>query len=187
MLIGFNFGVSWPAFNALIAAVVEGDLRQQYFGINFALVNLGIGVGGIVGGVLADVDRPATFTFIFLGDAASGLIPLTLLLWPLRHVHGRAEAHVAGADPDRQGRGGSDIGGAGVGRERERLGRKRQHDESNRELDRTQRERPEAGPQDEDLLSHRPDACVVSCRARERRDGWRRLASPHRRDRYDRG
>lgn len=91
VLIGFNFGISWPAFNALIAAVVSGDLRQQYFGINFALVNLGIGVGGIVGGVLADVDRPGTFTAIFLGDAVSGLIPLALLLGPLRHVHGRAD------------------------------------------------------------------------------------------------
>lgn len=90
VLIGFNFGVSWPAFNALIAAVVTGELRQQYFGINFALVNLGIGVGGIVGGLFADVDRPNTFTAIFLGDAASGLIPLALLLGPLRHVHGRA-------------------------------------------------------------------------------------------------
>lgn len=92
VLIGFNFGVSWPAFNALIAAVVSGELRQQYFGINFALVNLGIGVGGIVGGLFADVDRPGTFTAIFLGDAASGLIPLALLLGPLRHVHGRATA-----------------------------------------------------------------------------------------------
>lgn len=90
VLIGFNFGVSWPAFNALIAAVVTGELRQQYFGVNFALVNLGIGVGGVVGGLFADVDRPGTFTAIFLGDAASGLIPLALLLGPLRHVHGRA-------------------------------------------------------------------------------------------------
>lgn len=90
VLIGLNFGVSWPAFNALIAAVVSGELRQQYFGINFALVNLGIGVGGVIGGLFADVDRPGTFTAIFLGDAASGLIPLALLLGPLRHVHGRA-------------------------------------------------------------------------------------------------
>lgn len=90
VLIGFNLGVSWPAFNALIAAVVTGELRQQYFGINFALVNLGIGVGGVVGGLFADVDRPGTFTAIFLGDAISGLIPLALLLGPLRHVHGRA-------------------------------------------------------------------------------------------------
>lgn len=90
VLVGFNFGVSWPAFNALIAAVVSGELRQQYFGINFALVNLGIGVGGVVGGLVADVDRPDTFTAIFVGDALTGLVPLALLLGPLRHVHGRA-------------------------------------------------------------------------------------------------
>lgn len=91
VLIGVNFGVSWPAFNALIAAVVSGDLRQQYFGVNFALVNLGIGVGGIVGGLYVDVADAGTFTAIFLADAASALIPVALLLGPLRHVHGRAE------------------------------------------------------------------------------------------------
>ena len=91
VFLGINFGVSWPAFNALIAAIVSGPARQQYFGINFALVNLGIGVGGIVGGVFVDVDRPMTFTAIFLADAATMLVPIGLLLGPLRHVHGRAE------------------------------------------------------------------------------------------------
>jgi MFS family permease len=91
VLIGVNFGVSWPAFNALVASVVSGDQRQQYFGINFALVNLGIGLGGVVGGFLVNVDRPATFTVIFLADAACMLVPLGLLLGPLRHVQGRAE------------------------------------------------------------------------------------------------
>ena len=71
VLIGVNFGVSWPGFNALIAAVVQGDLRQQYFGVNFALVNLGIGIGGIIGGFYVDVDSPETFTVIFLVDAAT--------------------------------------------------------------------------------------------------------------------
>ena len=89
--LGFNFGVSWPAFNALVAAITSGPARQQYFGINFALVNLGIGLGGIVGGLYADVHRPSTFTVIFLADAASMLVPIGLLLGPLRHVHGRAE------------------------------------------------------------------------------------------------
>jgi MFS family permease len=100
VLIGINFGVSWPAFNALIAAVVAGDLRQKYFGVNFALVNLGIGVGGIVGGLYVDVADPGTFTLIYLVDAACAAIPAALLLGPLRHVHGRAvppEDDVAGA------------------------------------------------------------------------------------------
>lgn len=91
VLLGFNFGVSWPAFNALIASVVSGPLRQQYFGVNFALVNLGIGLGGVVGGLFVDVREPMTFTLIFLADAVSMLVPLGLLLGPLRHVHGRAE------------------------------------------------------------------------------------------------
>jgi MFS family permease len=91
VLIGVNFGVSWPGFNALIATVVDGELRQQYFGVNFALVNLGIGVGGIIGGFYVDVNDPATFTTIFLVDAASALIPAALLLGPLRHVHTQGE------------------------------------------------------------------------------------------------
>lgn len=91
VLIGVNFGVSWPGFNALIASVVSGDLRQQYFGINFALVNLGIGVGGIIGGFYVNVAAPETFTMIFLVDAASCLIPMALLLGPLRHVRTQSE------------------------------------------------------------------------------------------------
>lgn len=82
----------WPAFNALIASIVDGPARQTYFGINFALVNLGIGVGGVISGAVVDVHRPVTFTSIYLIDAASMLVPIGLLLGPLRHVTGRAEA-----------------------------------------------------------------------------------------------
>jgi MFS family permease len=103
VLIGVNFGLSWPGFNALIASIVDGELRQQYFGVNFALVNLGIGVGGIIGGFLVDVQNPATFTAIFLADAASGLIPMALLLGPLRHVRTQGEP----GDGDGEGGGGS--------------------------------------------------------------------------------
>ena len=91
VLMGVNFGVSWPGFNALIATIVAGELRQQYFGVNFALVNLGIGVGGIIGGFFVDVHRPETFMAIFLIDAASSLIPMALLLGPLRHVRTHAD------------------------------------------------------------------------------------------------
>ena len=91
LFIGFNFGVSWPAFNALVAAIVTGPARQQYFGVNFALVNLGIGLGGVIGGLYTDVREPSTFTVIFLVNALTMLVPIVLLLGPLRHVHGRVE------------------------------------------------------------------------------------------------
>jgi len=84
-------GVTWPAFNSMVAAIVKGPLRQQYFGVNFALVNLGIGMGGVVSGFYVDVARPGTFTTIYLVDAVCLLIPVALLLGPLRHLHARAE------------------------------------------------------------------------------------------------
>lgn len=98
-LFGVQLGVAWPAINALVATVVHGDLRQRYYGVNFALLNLGIGVGGIFGGFLVDVDRPGTFVAAFLVNAATFLAPVAVLLGPLRHLHGRAERPA----PDRHG------------------------------------------------------------------------------------
>ena len=99
-LLGVSFGIGWPAFNAMIASIVEGRLRTQYFGINFALVNLGIGLGGVLSGFLTDVERPGTFTAIFLADAACVLVPVALLLGPLRRVAGRPPPGPEGGPPE---------------------------------------------------------------------------------------
>lgn len=89
VLQGIAFGLSWPAFQSMIASVVPTGLRQRYFGVNFTLLNLGIGIGGVTGGLLVDVERVATFQAIYLADAASYLPALALLLGPLRHVGGQ--------------------------------------------------------------------------------------------------
>ncbi|WP_310962325.1 MFS transporter [Nocardioides terrisoli] len=88
---GIAFGASWPASQTMIAHVVPTEIRQRYFGVNFSLLNLGIGIGGLVGGAFLDVHRLWTFQTIYLADAASFLPGLFLLLVPLRHVAGRAE------------------------------------------------------------------------------------------------
>lgn len=88
-LTGIAFGISWPASQSLVAAVVPREMRQRYFGVNFALLNLGIGIGGIAGGLLVDVSHTPSFQAIYLGDAVSYLPALLLLLGPLRHVAGR--------------------------------------------------------------------------------------------------
>ena len=95
-LTGIAFGLSWPAWQSLVAAVIPSELRQRYFGVNFTLLNLGIGIGGVAGGFLVDVDDAFTFQAIYVGDAISYLPALLLLLGPLRHVAGRVvtEAHV---------------------------------------------------------------------------------------------
>ena len=99
-LIGISFGIGWPGFNALTSNIVSGPLRTQFFGINFALVNLGIGIGGVLSGFLTDVDRPATFTAIFLADAACMLIPIALLIGPLRRTGGPPQASAPSGPQD---------------------------------------------------------------------------------------
>jgi MFS family permease len=86
---GIAFGMSWPAWQSVVASVIPQQLRQRYFGVNFTLLNLGIGIGGVVGGLFVDVGHTRTFQTIYLVDAASYLPALLLLLGPLRHVAGR--------------------------------------------------------------------------------------------------
>jgi len=86
---GVAFGMEWPAAQSLIASAVPTELRQRYYGVNFTLLNLGIGLGGVIGGLFVDVHHPATFQVIYLVDAASFLPALYLLLVPLRHLAGR--------------------------------------------------------------------------------------------------
>ena len=43
----------------------------------------------MIGGLYADVSDPTTFTVIFLADGACMLVPIALLLGPLRHVADR--------------------------------------------------------------------------------------------------
>jgi len=97
-LLGAAGGVFWPGFNAMIGAVVPSRIRQRYFGINFTMVNLGIGIGGLLAGSLVDVHRPGTFMAIYLGNALSFVAPLAVLLGPLRHVTGKVEHPVSDQD-----------------------------------------------------------------------------------------
>ena len=86
VLLGFSGGVIWPAIQTLIGTIIPSHLRQRYFGVSFTLLNLGIGIGGILGGLFVDVTRPETFVAIYLIDAATFLAPLAIFLGPLRHV-----------------------------------------------------------------------------------------------------
>lgn len=105
---GMAVGVIFPAVQAMVASVMPSHQRQHYFGLSFTLLNLGLGIGGMLGGALVDVKRPETFELIYYVDALTFLIPLTLYLWPLRHFGGPAsrasdEREAAQASPGRGG------------------------------------------------------------------------------------
>jgi MFS family permease len=102
LMAGVAFGVSWPGFQAFIATVIPSELRQRYFGVNFTLLNLGVGIGGLAAGFFVDVDSLPTFQTIYLVDAVSYLPALVLLLVPLRHVAGRPD-HSGDSAPPREG------------------------------------------------------------------------------------
>ena len=100
-LVGASFGLSWPSSQSLVASIVPSPIRQRYFGMNFALLNLGIGIGGVAGGLVADVHRPLTFQLMYVVESASYVPVMVLLLGPLRHAGGpvRRPAQVGPAAP----------------------------------------------------------------------------------------
>lgn len=79
-LIGLGGGVIWAANTTLLSSVTADEERQKTFGLNFALLNLGIGTGTVIAGALVDLGRPSTFQLIYLIDAALYLVPFVNLL-----------------------------------------------------------------------------------------------------------
>ncbi|MGN6522780.1 MAG: MFS transporter [Actinomycetes bacterium] len=97
-LIGVGHAAFWPASQSLVSEIVGSAQRQRYFGISFTLLNAGIGVGGMVAGLVVTVSRPETFTWIYIGDSLSFVVPVLLLLGPLRHVGNGHRAPEASAE-----------------------------------------------------------------------------------------
>jgi MFS family permease len=75
----------WSGQTVILASLVNPEERQRTFGLSFTLLNLGIGIGGLISGAIVDASRPITFQAIYFGDAVSYLIPALILL-SLPHV-----------------------------------------------------------------------------------------------------
>jgi MFS family permease len=65
----------WPASASLLARLADQN-RERAFALRFLAVNAGIGVGGLVAALAADISRPLTFQLLIFADALS-----FLLLW----------------------------------------------------------------------------------------------------------
>lgn len=91
-IVGVGAAAFFPANLSLISSVIPSQLRQRYFGLNFAVLNAGIGLGGIGSGLVVDVHRPWTFVAIYVADAVTFLVPLLILVVLLRRVGGPVRA-----------------------------------------------------------------------------------------------
>ncbi|HWA65812.1 MAG TPA: MFS transporter [Mycobacteriales bacterium] len=54
------------AFDTLLASATTEAGRQRFFGLSFVVLNLGIGLGGLIGGAVADVHHPSSFQVLYL-------------------------------------------------------------------------------------------------------------------------
>ena len=65
---------SWAPQSALLGRITPPADRQRVFGMQFMLLNLGLGIGGLISAVIANVERPQTFTTLYCIDAATFLV-----------------------------------------------------------------------------------------------------------------
>lgn len=63
----------WPSQTALIARLVSGAHRQRAYGVQFMLLNLGIGLGGLLSALIVDEADPGTFVLLYRLDALTYL------------------------------------------------------------------------------------------------------------------
>ena len=69
----------WPSQSTLIARLTPAARRHAAYAQQRVTMNLGIGVGGLVGGLIASVAQPTSFTVLFVVDAATFLAYLAVL------------------------------------------------------------------------------------------------------------
>jgi predicted MFS family arabinose efflux permease len=69
----------WPSQSTLLAGLTPQARRHGAFALQRVTRNLGIGVGGLVGGLIATTSDPTSFTILFLVDAATFLVFVVVL------------------------------------------------------------------------------------------------------------
>jgi MFS family permease len=77
--IGVGTGTFWPSISVLLTALAPSEKRHAAFAVQRVALNLGIGLGGLVGGLVATTADPTSFTVLFLVDAASFLAMVAVL------------------------------------------------------------------------------------------------------------
>ncbi|HEU0195057.1 MAG TPA: MFS transporter [Gaiellales bacterium] len=70
-LAGIGNGGFWPAQSTLLATLSPVEKRPGVYAFQRMMMNLGIGLGGLVAGLIANTSDPTTFTWLFLADAAT--------------------------------------------------------------------------------------------------------------------
>ncbi|MFG3253629.1 MFS transporter [Streptomyces sp. NPDC048172] len=79
-LMGGGIAVLQPALATLIVWCSTRATRSRAFATQFFLNNLGLGVGGLIGGFLVNEHDPSSFTMLFLIEATMFMVLLAVLV-----------------------------------------------------------------------------------------------------------
>jgi len=74
LLLAVFGGAGWAPGAVLMARLVPEEHRQRAFGVNFMLVNLGIGFGGLISASVVDLRHPGSFEILYLFDALFAIV-----------------------------------------------------------------------------------------------------------------
>ena len=70
-LISLGAAGIWGPDSTFTARLVPEEMRTTAFALGFMLLNLGLGLGGLIGALIIDIARPETFVLLYLIDAAT--------------------------------------------------------------------------------------------------------------------
>jgi len=91
LLLAVTDGAMFGPGTVLLTRLVEPEQRQRAYGVNFMMVNIGIGLGGLISASVVSLSTPSTFSRLYLGTAVltlAGVLPLLAI-----HRHGGPVAH----------------------------------------------------------------------------------------------
>lgn len=80
----------------ILASLTDARERQRTFGLQFTLLNVGLGLGGLIAGAIVDTAHPGTFQTVYVLDAVSFLAPVAIIL-AMPHI-GRRTVQVRADD-----------------------------------------------------------------------------------------
>ncbi|HSC50013.1 MAG TPA: MFS transporter, partial [Gaiellaceae bacterium] len=76
---GVGTACFWPGQSTLLSRLTPDEDRHAAFALQRISMNLGIGLGSLVGGLIATTSDPGSFTRLFLLDAATFLVFVVVL------------------------------------------------------------------------------------------------------------
>jgi predicted MFS family arabinose efflux permease len=69
----------WPGQSTLLSRLTPPERTHSAFALQRISMNLGLGLGGVIGGLIASTSHPGSFTTLFLFDAATFLVFIGVL------------------------------------------------------------------------------------------------------------